>query len=281
MPRDIFAYRILVGCIAALLLLFLAGMWQSRKLKTIHYTIASDKLSAPIRIALVTDLHACWYGEEQAELVDAVLDLAPDVVLLGGDIFDDELPFDNARAFVSAIAAQFPTYYVAGNHEHRRGEMDTIHQMVRDAGAAVLAGDCVPLTIGTQTINLCGVDDPEGMDANEYTAQLNRTFAAAEPGRFTILLTHRPERIQEYLAHSVDLVLAGHAHGGQWRIPGLLNGLIAPNQGLFPKYAGGKYDFASGATMVVSRGLARESTRIPRVYNPPELVFVELTGRGT
>ena len=90
-----------------------------------------------------------------------------------------------------------------------------------------------------------------------------------------VLLAHRPENIKCYLQYPFDLIVSGHAHGGQWRIPGLLNGLYAPHQGLFPRYAGGRYDF-DGATFLVSRGLARESTRVPRIFNRPELVIVDI-----
>lgn len=92
---------------------------------------------------------------------------------------------------------------------------------------------------------------------------------------YTILLTHRPERLDVYCQYGFDLVLAGHAHGGQWRIPGIVNGLWAPNQRLFPAYAGGRYE-QNGTTMIVSRGLARESTWLPRWYNRPELVIIDL-----
>ena len=81
--------------------------------------------------------------------------------------------------------------------------------------------------------------------------------------------------IDMYLQYEFDLILSGHAHGGQWRIPRILNGFLAPNQGFFPKYAGGKYDF-NHTTFIVSRGLAKESTRIPRIFNPPELVIVDI-----
>ena len=92
---------------------------------------------------------------------------------------------------------------------------------------------------------------------------------------FTLLVSHRPERIEDYAKYPFDLVLAGHAHGGQWCLPFLINGVYAPNQGVFPKYAGGMY--ARGDMhMIVSRGLARESTRIPRFYNRPELVVVDI-----
>ena len=96
-----------------------------------------------------------------------------------------------------------------------------------------------------------------------------------ENGNYTILLSHRPELFEHYVSRGFDLVLCGHAHGGQWRIPRILNGLYAPNQGLFPQYAGGQYD-SDATTMIVSRGLARESTRLPRIFNRPELVLVEI-----
>lgn len=80
---------------------------------------------------------------------------------------------------------------------------------------------------------------------------------------------------EDYQGKGFDLVLAGHAHGGQWRIPGVLNGLLAPDQGLLPAYAGGLYALED-TTLVVSRGLARESTRVPRLFNPPELVILDV-----
>ena len=92
-----------------------------------------------------------------------------------------------------------------------------------------------------------------------------------------MLLSHRPERVEDYLAYDFDLVLSGHAHGGQWRLPGLVNGLLAPDQGFFPAYAGGLYRLDENTDLVVSRGLARESTRVPRIFNPPELVIIDVT----
>ena len=79
----------------------------------------------------------------------------------------------------------------------------------------------------------------------------------------------------DYAGSGFDLVLAGHAHGGQWRLPGLINGVLAPNQGFFPSYAGGRYELGN-TTLIVSRGLARESTRVPRLFNRPELVVVDV-----
>lgn len=256
------------------------------RLKTVYYSVESDKLSAPIRIALLTDLHSCRYGDNQKKLVEAVQRQNPDIVFLGGDIFDDKMPYDNAELTIRQLAEQYPCYYVTGNHEYWGYDVGTILDIVKDCGVRVLAGECDTITINGQMLNICGVDDP---DVEVYLAegvpirkQLERAEEAAQEAEkaegeelFSVLLSHRPELFETYQNYSFDLVLSGHAHGGQWRIPGLLNGLFAPNQGLFPKYAGGRYDY-TGGTMLVSRGLARESTPVPRIFNRPEVVIVDV-----
>jgi predicted MPP superfamily phosphohydrolase len=214
-------------------------------------------------------------------LVKALEENEPDVLLYTGDIFDDVLPYDNTVALLKALDGKYPAYYVTGNHEYWGYESERALQILRQYGVKPLEGEWESLSVGGQEINICGVDDP---DVDFYTnperpfaEQLESLKDVANNGNYTILLSHRPERIGEYANYPFDLVVAGHAHGGQWRIPGILNGLIAPNQGLFPKYAGGEY-LVNDTTLIVSRGLARESTKVPRVHNPPELVIVELSG---
>ena len=124
-------------------------------------------------------------------------------------------------------------------------------------------------------INLCGIPDPfDGGNTEEY---LTRAAADADPDAYTILLAHRPEGIGKYAAaEDFDLVLCGHAHGGQVRIPLLINGLCAPDQGWFPPYAGGQY-LVGSTTMIVSRGLSTQTQMgVPRVFNRPELLLVVL-----
>ena len=129
-------------------------------------------------------------------------------------------------------------------------------------------------------IRISGIDDPDtdryASRSTPYAEQIKRLIASVDDGIFTILLSHRPERIEELLPLKPDLVLSGHAHGGQWRIPFILeNGLLSPNQGLFPKYTNGEYFFGD-MELIVSRGLARESTAVPRVFNRPEIVVITL-----
>jgi len=248
------------------------------------YEVESKEIESPIRLVLVTDLHSCKWGEEQQKLVDAVIDQQPDAVLLGGDIFDDKVPDTNAELFLKGIASLYPCYYVTGNHEYWSGQRDFAVKMeiLERYHVTILNGESELLTVGGQSINICGVDDPDAyMVADNPSAvmsfaeQLKQVSGQTRDDLYTVLLSHRPERFADYVSNGFDLVLSGHAHGGQWRIPLLLNGLYSPNQGLFPQYAGGRYE-QDGTIMVVSRGLARESTIVPRIFNRPELVVVNL-----
>lgn len=204
------------------------------RLRVVSYGVRSPEVAGPVRLAVASDLYSCRYGDGQRTLLDAVGAQAPDVVLLTGDIVDDKLAEDNAWTAVTALANGYPCFYVTGNHEWWSGEAERICEQMADLGITVLRGTSADLTVGESTITLCGIDDPDS-----GRKQLEKTGKAASADDFTVLLAHRPERFSEYLEQPFDLIVSGHAHGGQWRIPGILNGLCAPNQGLFPKYAGG------------------------------------------
>lgn len=265
------------GLFVALLLLLLLVVTAVRALDTRlivrTYEIESEKVAEDVRVALITDLHCCDYGEGQRELMDAVEAQRPDIVLLAGDIIDDDrsLSWERGYATVEALAERWPTYYVTGNHELWTNEEDAVCAELEKRGAVVLRGE----TVSVAGLTLCGVDDPD-VGENAWQEQLSKVSAALDGTSFSILLSHRPERVEDYVGKGFDLVVSGHAHGGQWRLPGIINGLIAPNQGLLPQYAGGQYALEDGTTMVVSRGLARESTWVPRIFNPPELVMIDV-----
>lgn len=256
------------------------------RLTTVFYSFSKHEIPqlklqhSSLKIALLTDLHSCFYGEQQHEIMDILRLHQPDIILLGGDIYDDVLAPDNTDQLLS----QFKTlntrhiFYVNGNHELWLSpvEYTKIERRIRQYGIHILHGQGV--AIPNTNIYIWGVADPE---SGQFSQQLTSVGKQAKPKNVNILLTHRPEYIKNYLNYSFDLIVAGHAHGGQWRIPKIVNGLFAPNQGFFPRYAGGQYLFQRTSThtshFIVSRGLARESTRyIPRVFNRPELVFIEL-----
>jgi predicted MPP superfamily phosphohydrolase len=243
---------------------------------TEHITLKSDKISEPFRIALVTDLHSCSYGKNEAALVKMVEKNEPDVVLMAGDIFDDKLKDDNSKAFISSVSGRYKCFYVTGNHEFWSGRVDEMKEWLTGNGIAVLDGKCLTDEINGNTVDFCGVDDPTDMTDSEWARQLNRAYEESSPDHYRILLSHRPERHDKYENYYFDLVVTGHAHGGQCRIPFTNIGILAPDQYLFPKYISGLYELDNGVNMVVSRGLARESTPAPRFFNHPELVIIDV-----
>lgn len=249
------------------------------RLKTVFYTIESKEITNPIRIALVSDLHSCKYGDGQKTLITAIDREKPDLVLLAGDIFDDLISDENTESFLANITEKYPCYYVTGNHEYWSNRVDDMLKTMTDYGVTILQGESEKVLINGQEVILAGLDDP---DVDSYASsmfsfdeQIEKLTKVDKTNYFSILLAHRPAYIDSYLKMGYKLVLSGHAHGGQWRIPLLLNGLYAPNEGLFPKYAGGSYTFEN-TQMIVSRGLSRESTRIPRIFNRPELVIIDI-----
>lgn len=263
----------ILPALAILVALALIALDERLILRT--YTVASPKLTAEVRLAVVTDFHSSDNAEEVAAMVASC---APDAVLLVGDLFDDDTanrPTERTLSLMRQLSAQYPCYYVSGNHEAWTGEMDALYQQTEEAGVTVLRMSSGVLTVRGQRIALCGVPDPYEMvfsGAPDTEEQLRQALEDVDSADFTVLLAHRPELLAKYAQFPLDLVVSGHAHGGQVRIPGVLNGLYAPNQGWFPKLAGGAYT-QDGTTLIVSRGLAVR-TRLPRIFNRPEVVLV-------
>lgn len=265
--------KIILGAAAAAALVTGAAALDQR-LTVRTYGVYSDKLTAPVRLAVLADLHSCRYGCGQTELLSALEHAKPDAVLLPGDIVDDDMPEGPAWDLLTALVQRWPACYVTGNHEWWGGDAERIKEEIDHLGIWVLDGAEADLELNGQAIRFLGLDDPAA--GSLYGEEHAALIAPRDPEHFTVLLAHRPERWAEYPALGADLTVNGHAHGGQWRLPGLVDGVFAPDQGLLPKYAGGLYAH-DGMTQIVSRGLARESTRVPRLFNRPELVVVELT----
>lgn len=241
-----------------------------------RYRILSRRIHTPFRLAVLSDLHASWYGAGQTELLRRLVKEQPDGVLLAGDMGPDWRPADNLRELLTSLSNRYPIFYVSGNHEIRSGRSRSVKTLMLEFGVSVLEGNTRILRKGMDRIQICGVDDPEVdffFSGSSWMQQLHSCSDAREEEIFSVLLSHRPELFSFYAKENFDLVVCGHAHGGQVRIPGLLNGLYAPNQGFFPSHAGGFYRKGNTA-MIVSRGLAKNC--IPRVCNPPEFLVIDI-----
>ena len=258
-------------------------LWSNKALEANKVTITSNRIPSAFsgfRIAQISDLHNAKFGEDNAMLLKMLSECEPDIIVITGDLVDaNHTDIDVALAFAEEAVGIAPTYYVTGNHEASISQYDILKSGLETVGVIVLEDESVYLERDGETITLLGLEDPnatiKGDLFGEVPAMINTKLSSlvSEEIGYTVLLSHRPELFENYVSSGIDLVLSGHAHGGQFRLP-FVGGLIAPNQGLFPKYDAGLY--AEGNTnMVVSRGIGNSIIPI-RFNNRPEIVLIEL-----
>ncbi len=243
----------------------------------------SSKISHPLVLVLLSDLHGTLYGQKQELLLAVVRRQSPDLILMAGDMADPKVPLENFLVLLDGLRGIAPSFYVSGNHEQWTRDMLRLERLFGARGATVLKGFGVSLTARGERLFICGVDDPHAFVHSHHSLALppewKKQFyaccsaAASHPEDYRILLSHRPEPVSFYQNSGFDLVASGHAHGGQIRLPICPGGLFAPHQGFFPRYAGGQYRLGS-TSLIVSRGLCLN--RLPRIFNPPEVAVIEL-----
>ncbi|RLJ91063.1 metallophosphoesterase [Planococcus citreus] len=261
-------------------LLVLGFAWVNNNwIVTTEYSVQSDKVPdafAGKRIVQVSDLHNAEFGDQQQSLLDKVEAANPDAIFITGDLIDsDRYDLERSLAAVDGLVEMSEVYYVIGNHEVSSNRLDDeIVPALEERGVEVLRNRSLMWEQDGEAIQIAGIDDPL-MDIYLHEEEFTRN-SIAEAGlndAFTLLLAHRPEQLETYASEGIDVVFAGHAHGGQIRIPGL-GGLIAPGQGWFPSMTEGVFE--SGDTqLVLSRGLGNSGFPL-RVFNLPEVVVVTL-----
>lgn len=249
--------------------------FQNKHLETTHYTYAAEQLGADLegyRIVQISDLHNAKFGKNNQKLVGRIRECEPDMIVLTGDLVDsNHTNVDRAVQFVDEIVKICPVYYVTGNHEYwlEKSEYDEIMDGLIGAGVVILDDQVVEISRGDAKFRLVGLDDKSLTDGT-LEALLS------DEKEFTVVLAHEPQYLVRYADTGVDLVLSGHAHGGQFRLP-FVGGIVAPDQGFLPEYTAGEY-YMDGTEMIVSRGLG--NSVIPaRLFNYPEIVCVELVGK--
>lgn len=270
-------------CIAILLLILIIWtVWSNTALELHTYHISSEKIPQSFsgyRIAHISDLHNTEMGENNEKLINMIIDTKPDIIAITGDMVDSyNTDIDIALRFAREAVKIAPCYYVTGNHEARVSEYDNLITGLEEIGVIVLDNDKFKLEESGESITILGVKDPSFQ--TDYLFGDSETIMAdtldnliQEEDKYCILLSHRPELFRIYVDNNIDLVLSGHAHGGQFRIP-FIGGIVAPNQGLFPKYDAGLFG-EKETNMIVSRGIG--NSIIPfRFNNPPEVIIIEL-----
>ena len=245
--------------------------WQNNDVVVTKYDYTNTEIPVDFdgfKILQVSDLHNKEFGMDQEVLVSLTKAIAPDIIVVTGDLIDsNHTDIKAAIDYISQAVLIAPVYFVTGNHEIWSEQYTVLAVELVKYGVIILDNKSIILTRNGAEISLIGLPDGDVISKESETVF---DFAGKN---FCILLSHRPELLNEYAQKEVDLVFAGHAHGGQIRIP-FFGGLFAPNQGLFPKYTSGIYTQAD-TTMVVSRGLGNSVIPV-RVFNRPELVVVTL-----
>lgn len=276
--------------IAVLAVFFLTVMIiDGNRFHVVKYQLYSDKIKEEHHYVVLSDLHNKSYGKKNEKLLKSIAELAPEAVLIAGDILTAKpgKSYEVALDLMKSLALKYPVYYGMGNHETRlflypevygdmgknyEGELNKIRvRFLRNESR-----EC------PDHIRITGLD----MKRDYYkrfrkypmdSGYLTETLGEVKPEEYEILLAHNPDYFEEYAEWGADLVLSGHVHGGMMRLP-VLGGVVSPAFKLFPKYDGGLFKIGK-STMILSRGLGMHTIPI-RIFNPGELISLKISPQG-
>ena len=262
--------------------IYVYNLWLNQTFVTTFYTMETDKPVEGLRLVELSDLHLHEYGEKNADLVQRVQDLTPDIIVVAGDMdIDTNDDYSVVTDLMAQLVAIAPVYYAPGNHEWAG---------IYAFGSKNLAADMKAL--GVHWMDQCWEDVDIGESKlriggffewprAELERKGSRQVAEAMDGhtndlsdRFTLLISHCPEMFYTSLKDTqIDLGVSGHTHGGLVRLP-WTDGLWSTSQGFLPKYTSGLRQIGE-STVVISRGLG-DSEPYPRIFNQPELVVLDI-----
>lgn len=258
--------------VMVLIFVFIFCYYENNHLVITNYYYWNDKCDESIegfKIVQISDLHNKEFGIDNHILIDKMKSIEPDIIVITGDIVDSNKPnVFVASAFLKDCFDIAPTYYVTGNHEYWLNERN-YNDLMYDIGFLIWPVN--NSVYETDDITIIGLSDKNLMDDT-----LSNLIDSCEnyDTKPSIVLAHEPQYIDKYASAGADLVLTGHAHGGQFRLP-FIGGIVAPDQGFFPKYTEGMHTIGN-TTMIISRGLGNSVIPV-RLFNDPEIVVVEFT----
>ena len=269
---------IALACVLFLPTVYL--FYENNSLQITKYEIDSEKISNEFngfKIVQVSDLHNTKSKVLNKSLIKEIKNQHPDLIALTGDLVDSSKTDINAAIdFIKEIKDCAPIYYVTGNHEARISEYSKLSSELINNNVVILDNKAEQIKSGDAKLNILGINDPaiahDVYVSDEIIVKSEIKALTYDKTAFSILLSHRPELYSVYVENKIDLALTGHAHGGQIRLP-FVGGVVAPNQGLFPKYTSGAFK-EDETTMIVSRGIG--NSILPyRINNRQRLENIE------
>lgn len=259
---------------------------DGNRFHVVEYRLNSDKIKKEHHFVVLSDLHNKSYGEKNRKLLERIDKLAPEAILIAGDMLTSKpgKSYEVAMDLLKELAKKYPIYYGMGNHETRLflypevyGDMGKNYEKdLNDVSIQLMRNESCE---ESDNLRIVGLD----MKRDYYkrfkkypmeSGYLRETLGEAQKDKYEILLAHNPDYFEEYAAWGADLVLSGHVHGGMMRLP-ILGGVVSPAFKFFPKYDGGLFKQGK-STMILSRGLGMHTIPI-RIFNPGELVSLILS----
>lgn len=264
--------------------LFTFFNWQNNSIIISEMVFKNDAIPESFegyRILQISDLHNKEFGSKQNKILAKIEKINPDIIVITGDLIDsNNTNIDIAMELINRAINIAPIYYVSGNHEAWSGSYNDLKSKLENSGVVVLDNQKIEVFNDSDSVDIVGLADTSFIKSDwlEYSdnSETNNLLNMLTEGstNFKILLAHRPELFDIYSNSSVNLIFSGHAHGGQFRLP-FIGGLIAPDQGFFPKLTGGIHT-NNNTSMIISRGLGNSIIPV-RIFNRPELIVVTLS----
>ena len=274
---------------AALTTAFSAGYlyYENNRIEVNYYALHSDRGSG-VRLLQLSDLHDKVLGNGNKRLLDKIKKIKPDIILLTGDtVSTGGKNLKATCAFLRRLTASYLVVGILGNHEQRGDAQDRIESAMLGAGVDLLKNENKVYDIRGTKVSVLGLCEKQALKRSDYIKAFfnllsyenhdEELLKLEESCGIRLLLSHFPENYaltgpSAYNRYSFELMLSGHAHGGQIRLP-VLGGIYAPGQGFFPKYCKGIYPNRKNA-LLVSGGIGNDGP-CPRVNNPPSLAVVD------
>ena len=307
---------LIIKILAVLMAVMITSMIiDNRRFVVRTYRLRSSRIKKQVKLVFIADLHENSYGNDNEKLVEKIKELAPDAVIVGGDLIvygqvgkhykkslesgqNNSDPgtewMRRSLSLMNRLTQICPVFFAEGNHELRLEYYEELNayddkflEEMQKAGVRMLHDSAVdPLQDGGSGIMLQGLELPM-----KYYKKFRRTRLSAEELRgmigepdqnaYTVLVSHIPVYFPAYAEWGCDLCLCGHVHGGLMRLP-VIGGVMGTRPSLFPRYSCGQYFYSAQtggkrhlSSMVLTCGLGMHTLPI-RIFNPGEISLVEL-----
>lgn len=264
--------------------------YQNNKISITKLKVKSN-VNKRVRIAQISDLHSKEFGKNNNTLYKVIIEQEPDIIVATGDLIDSNMKrINEIIEFCSRLNKKVPIYYILGNNEMRCSRVNEIVEKLKQKNINVLENEIATIKIKDNIINILGLAEKRVDKGEMFYSKVNSRYEIENVENLfrklenlkgiKIVLSHYPENFEyvgnySYNKYNFDIMFSGHAHGGQFILPGL-GGVFAPGQGLFPKYYKGIY--GNKNKLVVSRGLGNSGFPL-RLFNRPNLVIVDLVNK--